>query len=76
MYTLNTFVIIAIVVSLLSFLFAAWLFSWVKKRPSKNTRIAEVSALIRGGSYTFLRKEYVALIKFAGIVAIYTCTPY
>ena len=69
-YSLYTFIIIAIFVSLLSFGFAAWLYQWVKKRPSENKRIADVGELIRNGATTFLRKEYIVLAKFAGVVAL------
>jgi len=69
-YSLNMFIIVSIIVSLLSFLFAAWLFQWVKKRPSENERIAEIGKLIRDGAHTFLRKEYIVLAKFAGVVSL------
>ena len=69
-YTINTFIIISIVVSLLAFLFAVWLYNWVKKRPSENARIAEVGKLIREGAHTFLRKEYIVLAEFAGGVTL------
>jgi K(+)-stimulated pyrophosphate-energized sodium pump len=64
------FVIASIVISLLSFGFAAWLYGWVKKLPQSNKRISEVGALIRRGANTFLAKEYVVLAKFAGVVAL------
>ena len=69
-FSIDLFIVISIAVSLLSFLLAAWLYQWVKKRPSENKRIAEIGALIREGSHTFLRKEYAMLAKFAGIVAV------
>ncbi|MCL1964683.1 MAG: sodium-translocating pyrophosphatase [Firmicutes bacterium] len=69
-YTLGTFLTASIVISAAAFLFAAWLFRWVKAMPSNNARIAEVGALIRGGANTFLRKEYTALSRFAGGVAL------
>ena len=69
-YSFNMFTIISIAVSVISFIFAAWLFVWVKKRPSENERIAEIGALIKGGANAFLRKEYIVLGKFAGIVAL------
>lgn len=64
------FIIISIVVSVLSFLFAGWLYQWVNKQPSSNPKIARVGELIRKGANTFLRKEYVVLAKFTGIVAL------
>ena len=67
--SLNTFIFVSIAVALISFAFAAWLFSWVKSRPSENARIAEVGEYIREGAHTFLRKEYVMLAKFAGAAA-------
>ena len=68
--SLNMFTIIAIAVSLVAFVFAAWLFAWVKKQTSENKKIAEVGKLIRDGAHTFLRKEYLMLARFAGVVAI------
>lgn len=64
------FGIISIIVSILAFLFAAWLYKWVRKQPSSNKRIAEVGKLIRNGADTFLNKEYRVLARFAGVAAI------
>jgi K(+)-stimulated pyrophosphate-energized sodium pump len=64
------FGIISIIVSILAFLFAAWLYRWVRKQPSSNKRIAEVGNLIRNGADTFLNKEYRVLARFAGVAAI------
>lgn len=69
-FTITFFVIASIAVSVLSFLFAAWLYRWVKKQPSSNRRIAEVGQLIRNGANTFLTKEYTVLAKFAGVAAL------
>ena len=68
--SVSPFIIFGIAVSLVSFLFSIWLHRWVKAQPSENVRIAEVGALIRGGTNTFLRREYVMLAKFAGAVAV------
>lgn len=59
----------SIAVSLGSFAFAAWLFRWVKSRPSSNRRIAEVGRLISSGASTFLRKEYWMLARFSAAAA-------
>lgn len=67
---LNVILGASIGIAILSFLFAAWLFKWVSSRPSSNQRIAEVGKLIRSGAYTFMKKEYIALSKFAGIAAV------
>jgi K(+)-stimulated pyrophosphate-energized sodium pump len=64
------FGIMSIIVSILAFLFAAWLYKWVRKQPSSNKRIAEVGKLIRNGADTFLNKEYRVLARFAGVAAI------
>ena len=68
--TFDMFIIISIAVAILAFLFAVWLFLWVRKQPSKNARIAEIGGLIREGASTFLRKEYIMLAKFVGIVSL------
>ena len=64
------FLVASVVISLLSFGFAGWLYAWVKKQPQTNARISEVGGLIRSGANTFLAKEYVALAKFAGVAAV------
>jgi len=68
--SIEFFIIFALAVSVLAFLFALWLNSWVKKQPSDNERIAEIGKLIRAGANTFLRKEYIVLAKFTGVVAV------
>ncbi|MCL2684242.1 MAG: sodium/proton-translocating pyrophosphatase, partial [Synergistaceae bacterium] len=69
-YTIETFLYAAYAVTLISFVFAAWLGWWIRRRPSDNKRIAEVGALIQDGAYTFLRKEYFILAKFVAVMAI------
>lgn len=65
-----TWAIISIIVSLLAFGVAYWLYSWVKSLPSSNEKIAHVGALIRNGANTFLAREYRLLAYFVLIVAI------
>ena len=67
---LSQFLIASSAVALIAFAFAAWLYAWVKARPSSNKRIAEVGRLITSGANTFLRKEYVMLSKFAGVASL------
>ena len=64
------FQIASIVISLLAFAAAFWLYKWVEKQPSSNAKIAEVSKLIRNGAYTFLKKEYRTLTKFCSVAAL------
>jgi len=64
------FLIVSIVISLISFVFARWLSAWVKGQPASSERIERIGELIRRGAYTFLRQEYNILARFAGIVAI------
>ncbi|HAN20784.1 MAG TPA: sodium-translocating pyrophosphatase [Clostridiales bacterium] len=67
---LSYFEYASIAIAFVAFLFAAWLYKWVKKRPSSNQRIAEVGKLIRNGANTFLKKEYKTLAKFALVAAV------
>jgi K(+)-stimulated pyrophosphate-energized sodium pump len=64
------FQIVSIVIAVLAFGAAFWLYKWVEKQPSSNAKIAEVSKLIRNGAYTFLAKEYRTLVKFCSVAAI------
>ncbi len=54
----------------ISFAFAIYLYFWVKRQPSENKRIQEVSALIQAGANTFMRREYGILARFAGVAAV------
>lgn len=69
-FSILFFQMTSIVVALLSFIAALWLYKWVAKQPSSNKRIAEVSKLIRNGAYTFLKKEFMTLAKFCTVVTI------
>ncbi len=60
----------SILVALLAFAFAFWLYLWVKRQPCENQKIIKATGLIRAGARTFLRKEYTVLAKFAGVAAV------
>ena len=60
----------SILISIVAFAFATWLYLWVKRQPSSNKIIAANGELIRQGARTFLRKEYLVLAKFAGVAGI------
>ncbi len=57
-------------IAILSFLFAAWLYRFIKQLPASNETIASIGALIRDGANTFLKKEYFVLAKFAGAACL------
>ncbi len=63
------FQVVSIVISILSFGAAVWLYKWVDSQPSSNKKIAEVGKLIRNGANTFLAKEYKTLVRFCAVVA-------
>ncbi|NLO35609.1 MAG: sodium-translocating pyrophosphatase [Clostridiaceae bacterium] len=62
--------IFSIVVSLLAFGVAAWLYRWVSRLPTAEGPIGEIGALIRAGAYTFLRTEYKLLGRFVIAAAV------
>ncbi|MEG0910832.1 MAG: sodium-translocating pyrophosphatase [Ruthenibacterium sp.] len=66
----HVFEILSMLVSVLAFAFAVWLFLWVRRQPSDNVKIAKAGDLIRAGARTFLRKEYLVLAKFAGVAGL------
>jgi K(+)-stimulated pyrophosphate-energized sodium pump len=51
----------------IAFAFAVFLLVWVKKQKNENKKIQEVSALIKAGANTFMKKEYKVLAIFAGV---------
>ena len=68
--TLNMVYGFSILIAAIAFLFAAYLYVWVKKQKQENARITEVAQLIREGANTFMKREYKILAIFAGIIAV------
>ncbi len=64
------FQVVSIIISILAFGAAFWLYKWVASQPSSNKRIAEVGKLIRNGANTFLAKEYKTLARFCIVAAV------
>ena len=67
---LSLFYGLSFLTATIAFLFALYLYLWVKKIKVKNSRIEEISKLIKAGADTFMRREYRILGIFAGIVAL------
>ena len=61
---------IALVISITSFVVAAYFYKWVKQLPVANARLEEVGKLIRDGAFTFLKREYRILGLFAAVVMV------
>ncbi len=59
------FMAISFLVVALAFAFAAYLYVWVKRKPTQNKTIIEVSELIKKGANTFMTREYKILAMFA-----------
>ena len=60
----TTMELASILISLVAFLFAAWLFAWVKEQPLEHARIEQVCGLIRKGARVFLKREFQVLGRF------------
>lgn len=67
---LSLFLGLSVLTSALAFAFAAYLYLWVKKQSTVNEKIVEVSALIKQGANTFMRREYKILGIFAAVIAV------
>ena len=67
---LSLFFGLSFLTAVLAFAFAVYLYLWVKKQKTVNATIAEVSALIKEGANTFMRREYKILAIFAGVAAV------
>lgn len=65
MRDLTPFLALSFLTTILAFAFAAYLYLWVKKQPTVNPTIKEVSELIKAGANTFMRREYKLLALFA-----------
>ncbi len=67
---LSLFYGLSFLTAAIAFFFALYLYLWVKKIKVQNSRIEEISKLIKAGADTFMRREYRILGIFAGIVAL------
>jgi K(+)-stimulated pyrophosphate-energized sodium pump len=61
---------ISVIVAAIAFVFAAYLYIWVKKQQQDNKRITEVAQLIREGANTFMKREYKILAVFSSVIAL------
>lgn len=69
-FDVAVFQVVSIIISILAFGAAFWLYKWVASQPSSNKRIDEVGKLIRNGANTFLAKEYKTLARFCLVAAV------
>ncbi len=63
------YVLAALIVAL-AFVYAYQLIQWVKQQKNENEEIARIAGLIRSGANAFMRKEYIILALFAGVMAV------
>jgi K(+)-stimulated pyrophosphate-energized sodium pump len=61
---------IALAVSAVSFVVAAYFYRWVAALPTAEGPLADIGKLIRNGAFTFLKREYRVLAVFVGSVAV------
>lgn len=67
---LSLFYGLSFLTAVLAFAYAAYLYLWVKKQPVENATIKDVALLIKEGANTFMRREYLSLAKFSGVIAV------
>src|SRR5690554_3289427 len=60
----------AIIIALGAFALAFFFYRWVEKQPADNEKIKKIGKFISDGANTFLKEEYKALAKFAGVIAV------
>lgn len=61
---------IALAISLVSFVIAAYFYQWVKKLPTANQKLEDIGLLVRKGAFTFLRTEFKVLARFSAVVLV------
>lgn len=61
----NLFYLLSFLTAVIAFLFALYLYLWVKKQKVENDEIIRVSRLIKEGAETFMTREYKLLGMFA-----------
>ena len=64
------FYFLSFIAAAIAFLFALYLYLWVKKQKVVNSKIIEVSKLISEGASAFISREYRILAVFSAVFAI------
>ena len=67
---LPIFFALSFLTAAIAFLFALYLYFWVKKQKIENREIIRVSQLIKEGAETFMGREYKLLGLFALVVSL------
>ena len=62
--------LIAVIISLLGFAVAGYLYKWVNSQPKGDEALEEIGLLIKRGADTFLKREYSVLAKFVVVVFV------
>ena len=62
--------IASIVVSVAALAVAWYFYAWVKALPSASQKLDDLGLLIRKGAFTFIKREYKALLIFCGSAAV------
>ena len=62
--------IVAILVSIGSFVVAWYFYKWLKALPTANKELERVGKLIADGAFAFLKREYRVLCIFAGALSV------
>ena len=68
--TLTFFYLLSFFAAAIAVVFAGYLAAWVKQQPKGNEKIESIAKLIHDGANTFMRKEYMLLAQFAGILTV------
>jgi K(+)-stimulated pyrophosphate-energized sodium pump len=62
--------IVSIVVSIAALVVAAYFYRWVQALPTANAEVDRIGGLIRQGAFTFIKREYKALLIFCSVAGL------
>ncbi|MCL2064701.1 MAG: sodium-translocating pyrophosphatase [Candidatus Cloacimonetes bacterium] len=68
---LNLVIVVSVICSLIAIIYAIAKNNWIKRMPVGNEEIMRISGYISDGAQAFLKREYIVLIPFTIIVALF-----
>ena len=71
---MNSYVIFALISSVIAIAYGAFLISWIMKKPTGNDKMRDIASSIQAGAKAYLNRQYRTIAMIAIVIFGYTDT--